>query len=255
MIEEVRSRPEWLVQDKYVEADQDILDVDVDVPGTVYDVYKLVVQFVPSEPTALYAVIKRYAGRDLATPRRHLFNSGEVLAPENPYTFEMLVRGDSKINFRVTNAQVVKYLEVFLARARGPIASPPQGTTGRGMTMSHVIPQDSKFTLVIPKGTPPNVEFALEIEPTETYILDLAYVGLTPAAETLSNVVIEGTDHKQSKLRAEDIDGDAVTSEQLFDKSNYVVLEGYKLVLWAKTKTTTSDDRALSLRLAGREVR
>ena len=78
------------------------------------------------------------------------------------------------------------------------------------------IPKDMPYEVVVPNDTPSEVEFELELLPPTGYLFDIYKLSITPAPELLHNVRVVGLDGRETWLFPEDIDGDIVTSEQVF---------------------------------------
>ena len=116
------------------------------------------------------------------------------------------------------------------------------------------LPSDTEFSITIPKGTPPGTQFRLEIEPPDPnlYLMDIVVLKITPDAELLINGTVTGYDGRTSYLFANDLDGDVITGEQIYDvEKTWGRMLCSKLVIIITTKVTTTADRTVTLKISG----
>ena len=263
------------VVNKYVEPGQDIFDSDIYVEGRTDSTYRVVLLIVPGAACFVIAVAKRLGGQDLSTPQEYILNNSNLVLADTPVVLELPVPGDSKVNFRVTNPQTIKFAAVFVQPALfgTPFAAPPQGTTGQGIIMHRPIPEGLTVTLTVPKGTPPGTVLELDVYPMQP---NRELIRVTTATATVPttdqdgrlavSVLAESIDHRITEpgLRADMpvLSSTASTKTITIDGSKYgpEYIRGYRLILRAEVrdpagdKSPTPEDYTVTMSLSGEHI-
>jgi len=270
-LETIKARQ--VVTEKYVEPGQDIFPEDIYVEGKTTDTYRVGLLITPGAACFIVVVFKRFAGQDFATPVECMLNTGELVLADSPVYFEILVPGDTKLNFRVTNPQIVKYAVVFVQPALmgTPLAAPPQGTTGRGIILHRPMPDGLSVVLTVPKGTPPGVVLELDVYPYQPNRELLRVTTATVVVPTTDqdgrlavSLLAESIDHKITEpgLRADMPVLSSTATQQTIkiDGSRYgpEFIRGYRLILRAEVRSTdgspTPTAYNVTLTLAGEQL-
>ena len=113
-----------------------------------------------------------------------------------------------------------------------------------------IIPKDSKVEITIDAGVGEGEEFSSPQEPDEGYKFCISYFKLTVPEEVEANVIV-ATEKGETALLSENVTNDAV----IIDASDFGGLDYLSsFTLYAKTTTTTTDARTVTLEYGGKQV-
>ena len=113
-----------------------------------------------------------------------------------------------------------------------------------------ILPKDSKVEITIDAGVSEGEEFSSPQEPDEGYKFCIAYFKLTVPEEVEANVIV-ATEKGETALLSENVTNDTV----IIDASDFGGLDYLSsFTLYAKTTTTTTDARTVTLEYGGKQV-
>jgi len=113
-----------------------------------------------------------------------------------------------------------------------------------------IIPKGSKVEIEIDPGVSAGTEFSSTQEPDDGYKFCISYFKLTVPDEVEANVIVK-TEKGESALLSENVTNDTV----IIDASDFRGLDYLdSFTLYAKTTTTTTDTRTVTLEYGGKQV-